>query len=282
MKEHVVPDGVQEMKLARYLARAYPMMPGHALRQALGRRDVRVNGQKADDGATVAGGDAVRIYVPDECLSGPVRVIHAGEGLIAVDKPAGLPVDVDADGIGEDTLIARVRREHPSARLCHRLDAGTGGVMLMALDDRREGELLAAFRAHEIGKVYLCEVRGAPLPGEATLTHYLKKESRDARVQVFDAPRHGCVTAKLRYRVIGSGGETARVRVELMTGRTHQIRAQMAHIGHPLVGDDKYGDRALNKRLHAKEPMLWCVALSYAGQTFESRPDWAKEEKYVD
>ena len=260
MTDHTVPLSVGAMPLPRYLARAWPMLPGWALRQAIKKRDVRVNGARWDGRALVRGGDALRLYLPEKYLTGPLQVLQRDGELLGVVKPAGLPVDVDEQGVGADTLLSRAREIEPGARLCHRLDAGTGGAMLLALTDEAEARLLSAFERHQVTKAYRAVVKGAP-PAAGTLTHYLVKDAAAAHVRALDAPAPGALKARLAYRTVARGEGRALVEIELFTGRTHQIRVQMAHIGHPLLGDDKYGDRWFNRRWGADQPLLWCTEL---------------------
>lgn len=260
------------MSLARYLSRAFPACPGPVLRNALRRRDIRVNGARSGEGAVVSGGDQLAVYIDERFLTAPAAVLYDDGRMLALEKPQGLPVDVDADGIGEDTLLSRARTLYPEARLCHRLDAGTGGVILLALTEDAYEELTEAFRSHRIEKAYRCLVVGRPNKPEGELVHYLLKDADAARVREASAGRPGAVRAALKYRVVEARGETTLVEIDLGTGRTHQIRAQMALIGCPVLGDDKYGDRAANKRLHPPFPALWCTRLRLPdGKTFDSQ-----------
>jgi 23S rRNA pseudouridine955/2504/2580 synthase len=263
------------MSLARYLSRAFPLLPGHVLRNALKRRDVRVNGERNGDGVVVNGGDQLSVYIDERFLTAPTKVLYEDHRVLALEKPQGLPVDVDEDGIGEDTLLRRAQAIHPEAMLCHRLDAGTGGVVLMALTGDAYSEITGYFKDHLIGKTYRCLVAGRPESPEGTLVHYLLKDADTARVRETDRNRPGALRAELSYRVVEAYGDTTLVEIDLGTGRTHQIRAQMALIGCPVVGDDKYGDRAVNKRLHAVFTALWCVRLRLPdGRAFESSADF--------
>jgi 23S rRNA pseudouridine955/2504/2580 synthase len=259
------------MSLARYLSRAFPLCPGHILRNAFKRRDVRVNGARSGEDAVVSGGDQLAVYIDDRFLTAPAVVLYEDGQILALEKPQGLPVDVDADGIGEDTLLARARVLYPTAELCHRLDAGTGGVTLLALTEDAHASLTGAFKNHLIEKTYRCLVVGCPERPEGELVHYLRKDPDAALVKETGPNRPGAMRAALKYRVVERRGETTLVEIGLGTGRTHQIRAQMALIGCPVVGDDKYGDRAANKRLRAPLPSLWCARLRLPdGRTFES------------
>ena len=241
------------MPLERYLRRAWPMMPAHALRDLLKRRDVKRDGVRLGAEETVRGGDALKVYLPERYAPAPPALIYCDGSLAAAVKPQGLPVDADQDGVGADTLLSRVQARYPSAQLCHRLDAGTSGVVLCARDERSHALLLRAFAEHWMTKKYVALAAGRVEPEQAQLRAWLKKDAGASRVRVFDHPSAGAQEIRTAYRML----ETARVKgetlslmeVTLITGRTHQIRAHMAHIGHPLLGDDKYGDRELNRRL---------------------------------
>ena len=267
------------MTLARYLARAYPMWPDWALRATLKKKDVRINGVKSDASASVSPGDELTLYCPAEYLSGTVHVVFQENGLLVVEKPVRLPVDSDHDGIGADTLINRIQTTYPTARLCHRLDAGTGGIMLLALNDETEIKLKSAFEQHQIKKTYHCVARGQFEKKAGQLTHYLVKSKDAGAVRAYDSPKRGALTAKLNYHVLSQRNDLALVEVQLQTGRTHQIRVQFAHDGHPLLGDDRYGDRALNKAHKTTQPLLWCVKTEYDGQVFTSNAPFERESE---
>jgi len=276
MLKHTVAPDVKEMPVSAYLKRAYPAVPAFAFRDALKKRDVRINGVRSDASAAVRGGDELKIYIDEKYTAGSLRILYQDAGLLVVEKPQGLPVDTDGAGVGQDTLLARARAQFPEARLCHRLDAGTGGAIILSLNAEEHERVLNAFREERIGKQYAMAVSGKVLPEKGVLKGYILKNSSSSRVQVFDRPAPGAKTAVTDYKAAGTaniGGVTVTfVRAQIHTGRTHQIRAQMAHAGWPLIGDDKYGDRAVNARLHAKLPSLWCEELRYDGHVFRSEP----------
>lgn len=277
MRVHQIPDGVQPVGLARYLARAWPTLTGHVIRDALKRRDVRINGVKSGADARVQGGDTLAIYIDERFFMMPLTILYQDEDMLCVEKPAGLPVDVDQDGIGADTLLSRVQAQFPSARLCHRLDEGTGGALLCSLNDASHERLLQAFREHEIEKTYQALVIGCPMPQEANLRAYLIKDANRAQVRVLDHLARGAKPIETGYRVLKQGAGYTLLLVMPVTGRTHQIRAHMAHIGHPLLGDDKYGDRSLNRELKLSMPQLWCTELILGDMVFRSAPKFGKE-----
>ena len=284
---HNIPAGVPEMKLERYLRRAWPLLPGRVLRALDQKKDVRVNGARSDGSAAVRGGDRLNIYADDGWFSSLPDILWTDEGLIVALKPQGLPVDVDQDGIGADTLLTRLQSRWPGVRLCHRLDAATGGIVLAAASDAVYEQALEAFRAHGIQKQYHALALGRPEPPGGTLRAWLRKDARRSQVLILHQPRGDAKPIETRYQAAGEAAPgICHVLLEPVTGRTHQLRAHMADFGHPLLGDDKYGDRAANRQ-YARLPLcLWHERLiipkdspltGYRGRTFECpAPDWIK------
>ena len=286
MTAHRVPEGVPPMPLERYLKRAWPLMPGRVLRDALKKRDVKLNGARVGAEAAVKGGDELALYIPDSWLAPEPEVLFSDDRLIVAVKPQGLPVDADRDGVGADTLLTRLQGRWPGARLCHRLDAQTGGIVLAAADEAVWQQAFEAFRDHRgVTKRYAALAFGRFERPEGTLSAWLVKDARRGDVRVLHRDAPGAKPITTRYR---AGGEVApglyRVALEPVTGRTHQLRAHMADFGHPLLGDDHYGDRAANRRFPGAKLCLWHEALyvsgdsplvDYRGRRFEApAPEW--------
>ena len=288
MTEHTIPQGVPAMPLERYLRRAWPLLPGRVLRDALKKRDVRVNGVKCGADAAVRGGDALSIYLDDRWLSPEPDILFTDDRLIVAVKPQGLPVDVDRDGVGADTLLARLRRRWPDAGLCHRLDAATGGIVLAAADEAVHAQALDAFRDHSgVRKLYRALALNRFDRPEGTLDAFLVKDARRGEVRVLHKNAPGAKPIRTRYRVLTvRGNGLSEVALEPVTGRTHQLRAHMADFGHPLLGDDRYGDRAANRSYQCARLCLWhekltvsddSPLLEYRGIVFEAEaPVWDK------
>ena len=272
MRLHTVPAGVPRMALRQYLPRAFPAMPGWVARETLKKKDVRVNGARSGADAMIGAGDELTLYVDDRYLTGLPDVIYEDGSLLVVDKPAGLPVDSDGQGVGADTMLSRLRALCPAARLCHRLDTYTGGVLIAAKTDAAEARMREVFRAHALTKLYECVVLGDPPADEARLLGWLAKDAKAARVRVLDHFSPGALSIETRYRVLARKDGLARLEVNLITGRTHQIRAHLSHVGLPILGDDKYGDREANRRVKAPQPLLWCTRIHFGEYDFRSRP----------
>lgn len=284
---HRVPEGLRETPLEKYLRRAWPLVPGRVLRDALKKKNARVNGVRSGGDAVVRGGDEIALYLDAKWLEPWPEVLWTDEKLIVSVKPQGLPVDVDQDGVGADTLLTRLQRRFPGARLCHRLDAATGGIVLAAADEDVWRQAFEAFRDHGVKKEYHALALHRFDRPEGTLRAFLVKDARRAEVRVTHRDAPGAKPIATTYRV---GEEAApglcHVMLEPVTGRTHQLRAHMADFGHPLLGDDHYGDRAANRRFGMTKLCLWHEKLTipegsplaaYRGMTFEApAPEWIK------
>lgn len=179
MIEHEIPAGVRPMAAEKYVRRAWPMLPGRAVRQLFERRDVKRGGARLGAGDAVAGGDVLRLYLPDALTDFSIETVFDDGRLLAAVKPQGLPVDADQDGVGADTLRTRLTRIHPTARLCHRLDVATGGLVLAAMDDETEAQALQTFRDHALQKTYYALAKGGFDRPEGILRAYLIRSRRN-------------------------------------------------------------------------------------------------------
>lgn len=268
-KELVIPEDLPSMRLDKYLLRTLPGLPAWAIREAFSRRDVKMDGQRVKADAQTVPGAKVLVYgIPDagEFL---LDVVYEDENILLVNKPAGISVQADTSGGAtvESLALNHVRRNNANAmppRACHRLDNQTSGLLLLAKSIRAEELMVRAFKERTMKKTYTCLVKGTPQEREATLNAFLLKDSKAAHVQVFDQAKKGALPITTGYRVLESGA-VCRLEVDLITGRTHQIRAHLAYIGHPILGDDAYGDRGFNKEQGAKRLMLCATSITLSG-----------------
>lgn len=260
--EWIVTPAAEGQRIDACLRRFLPEVTPAALRASFQRRDVKLDGRRVKPDARVAAGQRVQVYCMEQTAPA-VDVVYEDADVLLVNKRAG--VSVEPDDLGAPSLVELCHRHllrtdpaAPPPRPCHRLDVQTCGLTLLAKHEEAERILLEAFRDRTMDKRYVCLVRGMMKPPAATCTAYLLKDAEAARVTILDHPAPGARSIVTAYETIESG-PVSRLRVHLLTGRTHQIRAHMAALGHPLLGDDVYGDRSFN-RLHKARRLMLCAA----------------------
>lgn len=269
MKEISVAKNDSGQRLDRFLKKIFPLLPESLLHKAIRTKDVKVNGKRAEPSYRLAEGDEVRVYIHDRFLISPdpdraylsvpdtVNTVYEDENILIVNKPAGLTVH---GGNGEtDTLIARIQaylykkgEYDPDAEnsfapaLCNRIDRNTSGMVIAAKNAEALRIMNAKIRARKIKKNYLLAVHGRPSAESGVLRDYLRKNSDENRVYVERSKAPGNLTAITKYRVLKTSRDLSLIEAEIVTGRTHQIRAQFSHAGFPLLGDTKYGTAKMN------------------------------------
>ena len=252
------PQHVPRCTLGAYARRAFSLLPESAVRDAFAARDVKMDGQRCGADTPVKPGAEVTLYT-----ASPVRlpVAFENEYILAVDKPAG--VSCDADAYGSMTVLDGAMQLAQGAytpRMCHRLDNPTSGLLVLAKDDKAEAALCDMFARRGGEKTYVCLVRGCPKPTKDTRNAWLIKDAKHARVRVLDREAENARPIATAYETLDAGAVSL-LHVTLLTGRTHQIRAHLAHLGHPVLGDDLYGDRAFNRLYGIGALMLRSVGL---------------------
>lgn len=258
--EAVVPDQAEGMRLDKYVRFAFSLLPSPVIRDAFAGRDVKADGKRLNKDAIVLAGQKIQLYtnyVPE------LPVVYEDEHIILLNKPAG--ISCDADAWGGMTVLSLMTARAAGAyvpRLCHRLDHPTSGLLLLCKDDESESILLEAFKNHTLDKKYQCIVKGEMRPAAALKEAYLVKDAEKALVRIVTHETPGALPIATQYESLRFDGEVSRLRVTLLTGRTHQIRAHMAFLSHPILGDDKYGDRAFNKRCKTTSLRLCATELT--------------------
>lgn len=266
MKEFTVNQNDAGQRLDRFVGKAAPLLPEALLQKYIRLKRVKVNGKGAKRDARLAAGDLVQMYINDEFFERPtqenswrkvgvphVNVVYEDENILLADKPAGVLCHA-GDGGEWNTLIDHIRaylynkgewdpaRENSFApALCNRIDRNTRGIVIAAKTAEALRVLDEKIRLREIDKLYLAAVHGELRPPAGELRGYLFKDAKANRVYVRERPEPGARLAVTRYRTLRVKSGLSLVECELLTGRTHQIRAQFAAAGHPLVGDGKYG-----------------------------------------
>lgn len=281
MKEFTVRRNDAGQRLDRFLGKAAPTLPDSLLQKYLRQKDIKINGRWAKGDVRLREGDRIRVYIPDEFFTLPraeeawrridfprLDVIYEDENILLVNKRPGML----CHSAGEwtwDTLIANIQAYlrtkgewDPGAEnsfapaLCNRIDRNTGGIVIAAKTAEALRIMDEKVRDRQIEKMYLCTVVGRPEPAAGRLEGYLFKDAKKNRVYVYDSPRPGARTAVTEYKTLATVGELSLVECRLVTGRTHQIRAQFRHAGCPLLGDGKYGSERVNRGYREKGQAL--------------------------
>ncbi|MBR4082125.1 MAG: RluA family pseudouridine synthase [Clostridia bacterium] len=263
--ELIAEPAAEGMRVDVCLRRYMPELPSTTLQSSFRRRDVKINGTRVKQDARVHTGDTIQVYCMEQKVD-PLDVVYEDSDVLLINKRAGISVEPDdKGGISLTELAARhVRAADPAAiapRPCHRLDHQTCGLILFAKTEQAEEVLTKAFRERTLDKRYVCLVRGMMKPPAATCRAWLRKNADAARVTILDHPAPGAKPIITEYETLETG-PVSRLLVHLVTGRTHQIRAHMAALGHPLLGDDVYGDHAFNRAKKARRLMLCACSLT--------------------
>lgn len=271
MKTYIVSGKDAGQRLDRYMAAVRPDLSRIFILKALRLKKIRRNGKRAEGGDRLAAGDVIECRLA-EGGERPVRTdgfapVYEDGRIFVAYKKAGLLCE-DLSGKTADTLENEVNAllaaKGEKARLCHRIDYNTEGLVILAKDAEALAAMQGAIRARQLAKRYLCVAVGDVRPAAGTLTAQLFKDARKGRVYLSDTPVKGSKTAVTRYRVLEKRGGLSLVECELVTGRTHQIRAQMAYAGWPLLGDEKYGSKEANRPWGERRQLLAAYRIRFA------------------
>ena len=292
MKDYTIGKNDAGQRLDRFVGKAVPLLPESLLQKYIRLKRIKVNGKGSRRDYRLTAGDIVAMYIKDEFFEVPseensylkvgtphVDIVYEDENILLADKKPGILCH-SAGKWDYNTLIANIqaylaqkgewdpRAENSFApALCNRIDRNTGGIVIAAKNAEALRILNDKIRDREIEKYYLCAVQGRPRPAEGRLENYLFKDSVKNQVYVRDRSEPGAKTAVTEYRVLRSNSGLSLLECRLLTGRTHQIRAQLAHAGHPLLGDGKYGTEKLNRSFGEKGQALYSYKLEFTFPT---------------
>lgn len=290
MKEFEIGKNDAGLRLDRYLAKAVPLMPASLAQKYIRIKRIKRNGARVQRDDRLVEGDKLQLYINDEFFDTPradnayltvsapkLHIVYEDENILLVDKQPGLAVHPHDGAEYGKTLIDHIqaylyakgewkpRQSTFVPALCNRIDRNTGGIVIAAKNAEALRILNQKVKDRELDKRYLAIVEGTMRPSSGTLKGQIFKDAAKNRVFVTDKPQPGSKSAVTNYRTLQVKNGLSLVECELITGRTHQIRAQFAHAGHPLLGDGKYGK--LDKRYDRKYQALYSYKLTFAFTT---------------
>lgn len=292
MRELTVGKNDAGQRLDRFVGKAVPLLPESLLQKYIRLKRIKVGGKGAKRDTRLALGDVIQLYINDEFFEPPreenaylkvgtprLDIVYEDNHILLVNKKPGVLCH-SAGKWDYNTLIAHIqaylaqkgewnpRGENSFApALCNRIDRNTGGIVIAAKTADALRILNEKIQTREIEKYYLCAVHGRPRPVTGRLEGYLFKDASKNQVYIKKIPVPGAKTAVTEYKSLCSQSGLSLVECRLLTGRTHQIRAQMAHAGWPLVGDGKYGSERKNRPLGESGQLLCSYKLEFTFPT---------------
>ena len=299
MKEFTIGKNDAGQRLDRWMAKTLPLLPAPLAQKYIRIKRVKLNGARAQRDTRLKVGDVLQLYINDEFFDQPtpenaflklfkpkLDIVYEDEHILLVNKMPGMVVHAD-ETEKVNTLINHIQAylyqkkewspywENSFApALCNRIDRNTGGIVIAAKTAEALRVMNQKIRDRELEKLYLCTVLGRPTPSAGTLEGFIVKDEAKKQVSIRSKPVPGGRKAITKYRTLATKGNLSLVECDLITGRTHQIRAMMAHAGHPLLGDGKYGNEKVNRQYGRKHQALWSWKLTFQFTTDAGELDY--------
>ncbi|MCR5539695.1 MAG: RluA family pseudouridine synthase [Ruminococcus sp.] len=317
MREFSINKNDAGQRMDKFLTKAVPALPKNLMYKYIRLKRIKLNGKRCEISTKLSEGDNVQLYINDEFfpekrdeahrfLNAPkdIEIVYEDENILLCDKSCGLVVHEDESGEA-DTLIDRVlhylydKGEYDpdtensfTPALCNRIDRNTSGIVICAKNAESLRVLNQKVKDRELEKLYLCVTAGIPNKKSAELKAFHRRDEKTKVVRVEDKPFPGSKTMITRYKTLAENKQSglALLEVDLVTGRTHQIRAHLAHIGYPLLGDGKYGSNKINRALGVKTQALCSYKLTFRfttesgcleyldGKSFEVKKVWFRDK----
>ena len=291
MRELIIGKNDAGQRLDKFITKTLDL-PMSLLYKSIRLKKIKVNRKRAENNTILNEGDTIQCFLAEEffekkadthsfaSINVKLDIVYEDENIMLLNKRPGVSVHEDEDG-STNTLITHIQaylyqkgeyrpedEQSFAPALCNRIDRNTGGIVIAAKNAEALRVMNEKIKKREMDKFYLAAVHGNPKPEAATIKGWLIKDDKKNIVRVYDKnPPRGAKEIITKYKVVAKSGDSSLLEVELLTGRTHQIRAHMAFIGHPLIGDGKYGVNKSDRSKGYKYQALYSYRLRFSFDT---------------
>ena len=282
MKKIIVNKKDNGKKLNKIVIEKIPNIKYSTFCMLLRKKDIKINGKRVNKDVRIFENDEILIYISEDKLENKIDIekVYEDNNILIINKKEGLEVT------GENSLTTILKRKYKNEKCiiepCHRIDRNTTGLVLFAKNSESLNILLEKFKNHEIEKHYLALVYGIPKEKHKKINAYLFKDKKKARVYINNEFKRGTQKITTIYTVMNEYPEnnTSLLDVEIETGKTHQIRAHLAHIGYPIIGDGKYGKNKINEKFNKKTQMLCNYKIIFKFKNNSDLLDYLKGKEF--
>lgn len=260
----------ENINIVNYISSSFPSLSKNIIFKALRNKDIKVNGKRISSNIVIQNGDSIDIYIDDIYLFNlpkKVNYIYEDENIVIAFKPQGILSNNETDIQTEPTFEDLVKKDFKTARLCHRLDRNTSGLLIFSLNDMAYENMLNGFKDGSISKEYIAYVSNYKFnKTHEILEKYILKDSKTGFAKVYDNNVKSSQKIITEYTVIYADKKLdyAILKIKIPTGKTHQIRAQLKEISHPIIGDSKYGNNIINKKFNTYKQLLYAYKYTFS------------------
>ena len=299
MKEYIITDKKHVgLRLEQYLHSQLPYIPYSLINKIIRKKEVKINGVRAHHGYKLLLNEQIQIFINDKTIeelkkqyyrsSNEFRILYEDENIILVDKKQGVLCHEDENGKSQtlissvhDYIVNTVSNIQYLPELCNRIDRNTGGIVIIAKNPVSKKILDEKIKDHEIQKYYLCVVEGIFDKKNGRIENQIFKDSVKKISYIVEKKEKKTRTAITEYRVLACNKNISLLECKLITGRMHQIRAQLANMGHSIIGDLKYGNKILNKTYGEKKQLLYSYKLEFNFTTDAGKLNYLKSKSFT-